>query len=122
SPDAIDAARDRTDCLLHIWKNHLADLAAAPGAWDQKVLTYLTESFSEKLDENVFPPLQIDGFERLYSELLIMQGDEAFTAAFASRFDLAGIRTSSFEGELFEDGGINLSGVPGAEMHNLYLS
>ena len=60
------------------------------------------------------------GFERLFSELLIMMGDESYTQSYASRFDLAGNTERSFEGELFEDGGINLSGIAGNEMYLLH--
>ena len=49
-----------------------------------------------------------------------MQGDESVTRAFASRFDLAGQATVSFEGSAFEEGGIDLSGVAGFEMYSLY--
>lgn len=60
------------------------------------------------------------GFEHLYAELLILFGDENYTASLASRFDLAETRQSSFQGEYFEPNGINLSGVAGAEMVSLY--
>ena len=58
-------------------------------------------------------------FERLFAELMIMMGDEAYTASFASRFDLAGANMRSFEGALFEPNGINLSGGAGFEMLDL---
>lgn len=61
-----------------------------------------------------------EGFERLYAELLIMLGDEALTAAFASRFDLAGTGGAAFIGSAFEPGGIDLTGIAGFEMVKLY--
>jgi hypothetical protein len=70
----------------------------------------------------VFPPLKHEGFEWLYAELLVMMGDEAYTSAFASRFDLAGMNLQSFQGSLFEPGGMDLAGGAGYEMFNLYLS
>ena len=111
-PPAIEDASERVDCALSLYVNH-SD-AMSPSTRTQ-VRDYLLESFAV-VDDNR------DGFETLYSELSIMLGDDAFTAAFASRFDLAATRTRAFEGELFEADGINLSGVAGHEMHSLYLA
>ncbi|MFW5878185.1 MAG: hypothetical protein ACOCVR_00055, partial [Myxococcota bacterium] len=83
--------------------------------------SYLLANFA--FEEEIDPQNQIivyDGFERMNAELLIMLGDESYTAAHASRFDLSGSSLRSFEGALFEPGGINLSGGAGFEMVNLY--
>ena len=49
-----------------------------------------------------------------------MMGDEEYTNAFASRFDLAGSNIKTFEGSLFEPNGIDLSGGAGFELYSLY--
>ena len=64
--------------------------------------------------------VRYDGFEKLYAELLIMLGDEAYTDAFRSRFDLAGVRGAPFLGHKFERNGIRLEGTAGFEMYSLY--
>ena len=64
--------------------------------------------------------VRYDGFEKLYAELLIMLGDEAYTDAFRSRFDLAGVRGAPFLGHKFEHNGIRLEGTAGFEMYSLY--
>jgi|GEM_PF-408526 len=124
-PPAIEALRDRVDCLMAVWRNHYDDIAGASGPPNYKQLldNYLCTNFSyaEACVPSPGSGLAVhDGFERLYSELLVMMGDESYTNAFASRFDLAGQSTVSFEGTLFEDNGINLSGAAGFEMYSLY--
>ncbi len=121
-PAQIEEIQARIDCLLHIhqeWYGALsgsADKIAARGDLDE----YLAANFA--LDREVVDGFETtrDGFERQLSQLLIMLGDEAFTQAFASRFDLAAINTAAFEGSLFEVDGINLSGAVGFEMVSLY--
>jgi len=116
--DAIEALRRRADCVLHIQSTYYDDLDAD----DRSLLdTYLEEHFS--YTEELRGPgdvVQHDGFERLYAELLVMQGDEAITRSFASRFDLAGQNLAAFEGSLFEDNGVDLSGQAGFELYKLY--
>ncbi|MBI5544106.1 MAG: hypothetical protein HY901_09475 [Deltaproteobacteria bacterium] len=118
-PSAIEASRARVECLMSIWRTRYAQLDAGNQA---KLNTYLCTNFSfaENCRSGMDPAFTHYGFERLYAELLVMLGDESLTQAFASRFDLAGSRSVSFEGTLFEPNGINLSGVPGREMHLLY--
>ncbi|MFO0744653.1 MAG: hypothetical protein U1F43_03130 [Myxococcota bacterium] len=65
-------------------------------------------------------PQLLDGFERLYAELLVMLGDEAFTSALRSRFDEAGVNVGTFRGSQFEVNGIDLTGIAGHEMASLY--
>jgi hypothetical protein len=60
------------------------------------------------------------GLEFLNAELLIMLGDDAYTNAFESRFDLAGSLTASFQGSLFEPKGADLAGGAGFELYELY--
>lgn len=116
----IELIRDRVDCLTHLFSAYYPQLFSA-GLADE-VRNYLVSNFSfdQEIDPTLPLPIIHDGFERLNSELLIMLGDEAYTGAFQSRFDLAGSSIVSFEGELFEPGGINLSGVAGYEMFLLY--
>lgn len=114
-PGAIEEILQRTDCLLEIYAD--GGLHATLSSDARSTLErYLRGNFSEFDDLTGAR----DGFERLYAELVIMQGDEALTRAFASRFDLAATGGAGFQGALFEAGGINLSGVAGFEMVSLY--
>ncbi len=111
-PTTIEEIRDRIDCLLAI--NAAPSLRTAVGSVrNTEVEAFLKGDFAQFDDDH-------PGFERLYSELLVMMGDEALTRAFASRFDLAAVGGASFEGSLLEPGGIDLSGVAGFEMAKLY--
>src|SRR5262249_45563973 len=85
-----------------------------------KALLDAAFSYTEERDPALPEPVVHDGFERLNAELQIMLGDDAYTRAFQSRFDSAGAALASFEGSKLEPGGINLGGVAGHEMHNLY--
>ncbi|HEY3447510.1 MAG TPA: hypothetical protein VGK67_14240 [Myxococcales bacterium] len=117
-PAAIETLRERTDCLLYIWKTYPMD--DKPEVRTQ-VDNYLKTGFSYQ--EEIRPDntrVIHDGYERLNAELMIMMGDESYTAAFASRFDLSGSRASSFQGSLFEPGGVDLAGVLGYELYTLY--
>ncbi|MEL6180060.1 MAG: hypothetical protein AAFS10_13960, partial [Myxococcota bacterium] len=118
-PSTIEALRQRADCLLNIWEDHYDDLSLPAR---NRLNTFLAEHFSyaQEIRNDLPVPITHDGFERLYAELLILQGDESVTRAFASRYDLAGQAIVSFEGSLFETDGIDLSGVAGFEMYSLY--
>jgi hypothetical protein len=124
-PHAIEAVRERIDCLLAVWQDDAGLHAGLSPATRTRLRHTLAEAFAvgpspRRLDT---PRAELrDGFERLYAELLILQGDEAFTSAFASRFDLAGVRAAFFPGTAFEPGGVDLAGVPGAEMQLLYAA
>jgi hypothetical protein len=123
-PVAIEKLRARFDCLTALYDvetfepdddgptnaMHTADRALIADA--------LTQGFSFTSAGLGVPPF--DGFERLYSELLIMKGDDALTRALGSRFDLAGASVALFEGDLFEPDGVRLSGGAGFEMNLLY--
>lgn len=139
-PELIEQVRDRVDCLMSVYHVHRDKLWT--GNTTQKALAvsardYLTENFSSRIDYHPFGnpnlptceggsstsclPVESMGFERLYAELLILLGDEAYTQSFASRFDLAGIRNRAFDGPAFEGPqGIELSGGVGYEMFLLY--
>jgi hypothetical protein len=110
-PAQIAEIRERIDCLLEVYSEPVLFSRLSPT--NAALLTgFLGQSFS-RFDG-------YDGFERLYAELMIMLGDEALTRAFASRFDLAAANTAAFEGSKFEPRGIDLSGIAGAQMYNLY--
>lgn len=114
---AIEAVRARVDCATHLFTAHYASL----GTDTQALLrNTLIRSFAYENEPGIDQPVSNEGFERLYAQLLIMLGDDAYTAAFASRFDLAGSSLVSFEGSAFEPGGIDLSGAAGFEMYSLY--
>ncbi len=113
-PAAIQEVEERIDCVMYLYSEHRASLATDARS---TLKDYLIINYS--IDQ-IAPGVQRDGFEALYAELLVMMGDESYTQAFASRFDLAGSMRASFEGSLFEPDGINLSGVAGHEMYSLY--
>lgn len=113
-PQEITEVRERIDCLVALYSepgfnNRISN--------SSKVNDFLRDSFSQFTDRTV---VEHEGFERLYAELLIMIGDGALTRAYSSRFDLAATSTAAFEGSAFEQGGIDLSGVAGSQMHALY--
>lgn len=117
-PVKIEAVQERVDCAIKLYTHHLGDLTPANKVALQQ---YLKANFAYEQEIDAQNQIIIyDGFERMNAELLIMMGDEAYTSAFASRFDLSGSSLRTFEGALFEPGGINLSGGAGFEMYNLY--
>ncbi|MCP4675851.1 MAG: hypothetical protein GY854_10160 [Deltaproteobacteria bacterium] len=122
NPDIIEEIQKRSDCALYLWANrasHSDFNADALGA----ALTNNFKSnciYPENDERCSTPEAQQDGFEALLAELLIMLGDDAYTTSFASRFDLAGMGKATFEGDRFEEGGINLTGAAGYEMYSLY--
>jgi len=83
---------------------------------------YLVRNFSYGLEYRDFldKPIVHEGFEDLNAELLVMLGDESFTSAFASRFDLARLNIAAFEGSKFEPNGMDLEGGAGFEMYKFY--
>ncbi|MBT9554957.1 MAG: hypothetical protein IV100_02960 [Myxococcales bacterium] len=109
----IEEVRQRIDCAAAVFNQHNGVLSTQTRS-DLK--TYLREifSFSDKA--------QVDGFEKLYAELLVMLGQDAVVRAAASRFDLAESATKTFEGSKFEPDGIDLAGLNGFELYNLYQS
>lgn len=120
-PAAIVKIRERADCAAHIFTTYHSNLSNEARAILQDFLSW-SFSYREERVPGLAAPLTHDGFEKLNAELLITMGDESFTAAFSSRFDLAGQRLANFEGELFEPNGLNLSGGAGFEMYSLYQS
>lgn len=140
-PLLIEQVRERVDCLSAIY-NQRRDALRINGALSTlgtKVRDYLRENFSYKREYHLggdpnapqclpgqdsnCQEVQLMGFERLQAELMIVLADEAYTDAFASRFDLAGSQGKSFDGQAFEgDLGVNLSGPAGYEMYSLYKS
>jgi hypothetical protein len=128
-PAAIEALRDRVDCLVAIYQGFPAQQAAPADGVDTATRTQLKSALGEVFsfygDTPAGVPLPVgtppfDGFERLYAELLIMKGDDALTSAASSRFDLAGANNALFEGNLLEPDGIQISGGAGFEMNLLY--
>ncbi len=119
-PPAIEAVRERVDCAIAIENTFDAHL-------DQEtrelLMSYLEDDFgyAETFDEVGRRSVRF-GFEHLDAELSIMLGDDAYAKALASRFDLAGSQLASFEGDLFEPNGLQLSGAAGFEMLSLYTA
>lgn len=109
----IEQLSKRVDCAIDLFVNY--ELDAEPLG---DLLDYLRFNFAYQTASGV----TYDGFERLNSELLVMQGDEAYVKAVSSRFDLAGSSLSTFRGQDFEPNGIELSGAAGFEMVNLYAA
>lgn len=114
-PEAIERLRARVDCLLWIYESYYAD--PTTGRSNATLFTYLEENFAESAPAASGVRT---GFEKYYAELLIMLGDQAYTNAFESRFDLAGVGTAGFAGDEFESDGIAVSGIAGFEMHTLH--
>ncbi len=120
-PAAVAAVRDRLDCALALYTGDLEGRYQLGQVARSTLRRALTQAFSAlQTDNPTGDPVVEYGFERLYAELLIMLGDDAYTAAFASRFDLAGAAALAFEGSRFEEGGVDLSGAAGYEMYKLY--
>ena len=85
-PAEIEEARSRIDCLISMYDGDLS--------MDSATRTSLNKFLKDDFSSFKAPPdagmRDTEGFERLYAELLIMQGDESLTSAYASRFDIAG--------------------------------
>jgi hypothetical protein len=114
-PKEIETLTQRVDCALHLQKTYAtSDNDDLSQSEEDMLSNYLIHNFSKDEENNK------EGFEKLNAELLIMLGDESFTNAYASRFDLAGLSTRSFEGSLFEENGMDLSGGAGFELYSLY--
>src|SRR5205085_542990 len=104
-------------CLIDLYVTRYDKL----GAQQPAVKSAVREAFAGAYDAQ--GALVRNGFEKLRAELLVMLGDDAYTQALSSRFDLAGLGIAAFEGTGFEGaGGLDLSGVAGAEMYDLYLA
>ena len=112
---AIEEIADRVDCLLAIYNDPTLSADSNP-----TLMSYLSENFASFSPGPATGLQSRDGFEKLNAELLIMLGDQAYTNAFESRFDLAGISTAGFEGAKFEADGISLAGIAGFEMFTLH--
>ncbi|MEO1266912.1 MAG: hypothetical protein AAFX99_02375, partial [Myxococcota bacterium] len=120
-PTQIEELQERIDCLLEVHNTYYEELSSRDTSARDKLNAYLTVNFSyatERRADN--STITHDGFERQLAQLLIMLGDDAYTQAFASRFDLAASNVASFEGSLFEQNGLDLSGAVGFEMVSLY--
>lgn len=122
---AIEAIQERIDCVISLYVKYHGATNAANATEIANAKTdlhsFLVRNFSYTTSPpTVTPELTYDGFERLNAELLIMLGDEAFTKAFASRFDLAGLNLGDFPGDKFEPNGLALKGAAGYEFVELY--
>jgi hypothetical protein len=120
---SIEEIAERVDCAVHVYTTFYDDLGIVESRNARSLLRdFLVRSFAyeEEIDPLLPMPIEHDGFERLFSELAIMLGDESYTRAFLSRFDLAGMNLGTFEGDKFEPNGIMLSGGAGYEMVTLY--
>lgn len=117
--DKIKEVRGRVDCAAHIYTAWYDELTPSQRA---TMRGFLERSFaySEEIVPGLATPVVDDGFERNYAELLTMLGDESITQAFASRFDLAGVRLADFPGSDLEPDGIDLSGKAGYEVYSFY--
>ncbi|MBN2802843.1 MAG: hypothetical protein JXR91_07100 [Deltaproteobacteria bacterium] len=122
-PPSIEEIEDRVDCASYVYTNYYKSLGVVNGRDARDVLKEYVQrnySYGEEYIDGYDMPVIHDGFENLFAELLVMMGDEAYTSAFSSRFDLAMQNIASFEGSLFEPDGINLDGGAGFEMYRLY--
>ena len=122
---SIETIESRIDCAINIYVKYHATTDPAHEVEIANAKTdlhdYLVRSFSYSTSPPGSVPLITHaGFESLNAELLVMLGDEAFTNAFASRFDLAGLALGDFRGDKFEPNGLSLSGGAGYEFYELY--
>lgn len=120
TPYCYDAAQvgelwSRIDCL-HSVAPLLRDRESVAA---RRLFAFLSSALGSPPDEATGPFLR-EGFERLSAELLVMLGDEQFTAALRSRFDRAGLVGATFRGSALEEGGVDLTGVAGHELDALY--
>ncbi|MFT5434222.1 MAG: hypothetical protein ACI9OJ_004935, partial [Myxococcota bacterium] len=118
APDQIELARERLDCATWLYTDHFAALAPTGDQTRATLRSYLQNGWGRRAHGPLGQTLH--SFERLYSDLLVSFADDAYSAAFAGRFDLAGEATETFKGSKFELGGIDLTGGAGFEMFNLY--
>jgi hypothetical protein len=118
-PEEIERLRTRVDCLAAIYRSYGETTTGAPM---DELRRALSQSFgaSEIQDPLLSAPLLVEGFERLYAELMIMLADNAVTNAYRSRFDSAATVGASFAGSRFEPDGVDLTGVAGYELYSLY--
>lgn len=117
-PVAIERIKARVDCLLHVYENHSGSLTSLQA---QRLYDYLAENFARFTPLVTSNELPRAGFEQYYAELLIMLGDQSFTNAFESRYDLAGLGNRGFPGDQFEQpDGLSVSGIAGSEMFTLH--
>ena len=116
--EAIQEIEDRLDCLM---ASYIAGGGVSnPDPAFASFRRVLSSSMSQYPSTSWSTLAQTDGFEKLQAELLIMLGDEAYTEALSSRFDLAATNGATFLGSSFEVNGVDLSGLAGFEMHSLY--
>ncbi len=115
----IERVRGRIDCLQTVFNTQYA---ALDSALQTRVRGELEQYYGYRVRPGVggAAPTTDDGFERLYAQTLIMLGDDAYTRAFGSRFDLSSSRPSAFVGSRFEPEGVDVSGPAGAELYALY--
>lgn len=122
-PKRIAAVAERVDCALALWSFH--DSAPAFDRLDPEVrdllVGFLVRNFGVLQQDNPFgdPTLQ-QGFERLFAELLITEGDDAYVSSLQARYDFAGTRQLAFPGDAFEPGGVQVSGGAGYELYKLH--
>ncbi len=118
-PKLILRVSDRINCAAAVYISQYNKLDYATR---QTVRSFLQRSFaySTQTVPGVATPVTRDGFERLFTELLVMLGDDALTRAFASRLDLADSKLADFPGTQFEPSGMDLGGKVGYEMYSLY--
>ena len=121
-PKAIEEIEERVNCLEYIYaSNNLRNkLSKTTNALLKSTLVH-TFSYSNYLLSDGTQGTYL-GFEVLNAELRIMMGDEAYTKALGSRYDLANSSLITFPGDKLEPNGIILSGVLGNEMYHLYLA
>lgn len=126
--DIVDAQR-RDDCAKAVYERLLDDPPLGERTADHRDATvqtlraYAERSVSVRFADNPFgDPVAVPGFERLFTELMLLLGDDALTEAYAARFDLAGTQLQAFAGSRFEVNGPDLTGAAGHELYKLYQS
>ncbi len=121
TPATVERIEQRVNCLESILSDPTLYKSLETSMQGQ-LRSFLAHAFSYSNTTVNGAVVTEPGFETLNAELRVMLGDEAYTLALTSRYNLAATNLLTFEGDQLEPNGIRISGVLGYEMYQLYLS
>jgi hypothetical protein len=120
-PELLARITERIDCALELYHHSLEQPLYLDSSTQTELRTFLRKSFGVLQQDNEGgDPILESGFEKLYAELLVNLGDDALTKALASRFDVSQSNQLSFPGSQLELDGVDVSGIAGFELYQLY--